>query len=97
MPAFRDDEEDNLYDSVVAMADRMGLQGEKRETYIDDHMLQGGYSRVQSRESYARVQAEEDDDQGSGNRWGFGGGRSRGGGRQQSNQGGRNRDNGDSF
>lgn len=93
---FRDenDDDDNLYDSVTAMADRMGLQGEKRETYIDDHMLQGGYTRVQSRESYAKAQQEDQDDQASGNRWGFGGG-GRSGGRR--NSGGRNRDDGDSF
>jgi len=72
--AFRSDEEDdNLYDQVCSMADRMGLKGDKRATYIDDHMTQGGYQRVQSRESYAPVRQEEDEGQGGGNRWGFGG------------------------
>lgn len=81
------DDEDDLYDSVAAMADRMGLKGEKRATYIDDHMQQGGYQRVQSRESYARVRDDEDDDRGGdGNRWGFGGG-GRSGGRSRSSRG----------
>lgn len=96
MPMFRDEneEDDTLFDQVNAMADRMGLQGDKRATYIDDHMLQGGYTRVQSRDSYAKVQQGEEDE-GSGNRWGFGG-RRRSGGSQQGS-GGRNRDDGDNF
>ena len=94
MPAFRnDDEDDNLFDAVNAMADRMGLKGEKRATYIDDHMVQGGYSRVQSRESYAIQRDPEGDEGGDSNRWGFGGGR----GRPRNNQGGGNRDNDDTF
>jgi hypothetical protein len=92
MAPFNQEEEDDLFDSVSAMADRMGLKGEKRATYIDDHMMQGGYQRVQSRESYARVRQEEDDQGDGGNRWGFGGrGGSRGGSR------GGNRDNDDNF
>lgn len=63
MPSgFRDDDEDDLFEHVAAMADRMGLEGEKRENYIDDHMIQGGYARVQTRESYARVQENADED-----------------------------------
>lgn len=82
MPGFRNEEdEDDLFDTVSAMADRMGLKGDKRSTYIDDHMLQGGYARVQSRESYAKVRQEEDDQGDSGNRWGFGG-RGESGGRR---------------
>ena len=71
MPVFREEEEEDLFGAVSAMADRMGLQGEKRATYIDDHMLQGGYTRVQSRESYAKAQQEEEG-KGDSNRWGFG-------------------------
>jgi hypothetical protein len=89
----RDEEEDDLFDTVSAMADRMGLKGDKRSTYIDDHMLQGGYDRVQSRESYAKAAREEDDGQSDGNRWGFGGGR--GGGGRRSRGGSRDED--DSF
>lgn len=92
MAPFREEEEDDLFDSVSAMADRMGLKGDKRATYIDDHMMQGGYQRVQSRESYARVRQEEDEGQASGNRWGFGGG---GGSRRSSGRS--SGDNDDNF
>lgn len=95
MPFNNDDEEDDLFESVSAMADRMGLKGEKRATYIDDHMMQGGYDRVQSRESYARIRQNEDEEGGGdGNRWGFGG-RNRGGGGGRSRRSGRDED--DSF
>jgi hypothetical protein len=93
--AFRtDDDNDDLFDEVSRMADRMGLKGEKRAVYIDDHMTQGGYGRVQSRESYQKIRQEGDEDQDGGNRWGFGrgGGGGNGGGRS-----GRNRDDDDSF
>ncbi len=94
MPFNQNDEEDDLFDTVTAMADRMGLKGDKRATYIHDHMTQGGYQQVQTRESYTRIRQEEDDGQQSdGNRWGFGAGR--GGSRRTSGrQGG---DNDDSF
>lgn len=63
MPGFnREEEEDDLFDRVSDMADRMGLQGDKRAVYIDDHMEQGGYERVQTRESYARIRQNEDDE-----------------------------------
>lgn len=93
MPFNRDEEEDDLFDTVSAMADRMQLKGEKRATYIDDHMTQGGYQRVQSRESYARARQEEDDGQGDGGRWGFGRGGGGGGGRSRRRSG----DEDDSF
>jgi hypothetical protein len=94
MPFNRDEEEeDNLFDSVTAMADRMGLKGDKRATYIHDHMTQGGYQQVQTRESYTRVQQEEDEGGSDGNRWGFGG-RGGGGGRNRSS---RSSDNDDNF
>lgn len=84
MPFNRDEEEDSLFDDVTRMADRMGLKGEKRAVYIDDHMTQGGYGRVQTRESYQKIRNEEEEGGDGGNRWGFGGrgnGRNRGGGR----------------
>jgi hypothetical protein len=94
MPFNRDDsDEEDLYDSVSRMADRMGLKGPKRATYIDDHMTQGGYERVQSRESYAKIQDEDDEGGGDGNRWGFGGGRRGNGGGQNR----RGRDDDDNF
>jgi hypothetical protein len=93
MPAFREEEEDHLFDEVARMADRMGLKGEKRATYIDDHMIGGGYERVQTRESYAKPQNEDEDDGGTG-RWGLGG-RSRQS-RQSGSRGG-SRDDDDRF
>jgi hypothetical protein len=89
----RDEDEDNLFDSVTAMADRMGLKGDKRATYIHDHMTQGGYQQVQTRESYTRVKQEEDEGGSDGNRWGFG---SRGGGSGR-NRGGGGGDDNDNF
>lgn len=89
MPFRSEEEEDDLFDQVTAMADRMGLEGEKRAVYIDDHMLQGGYTRVQSRESYARMRPEKDEDESGSNRWGFGS--------RNSGGPGKNRDEGDRF
>jgi hypothetical protein len=85
----RNDEEDDLYDTVVRMADRMGLKGPKRRKYIDDHMTQGGYE--QDEPTYRKAQDDEDDEGGGG--W-FGSGRSRGG--QQRGSGGRGRGSRDS-
>jgi hypothetical protein len=94
----RDEEEDDLYDSVIAMADRMGIKGKDRQAYIHDHMTQGGYEQVQTRESYAKVQQEEEEGESGGSRWGFGGGGGRGsGGRNQGRSGSRNSDDGDHF
>jgi hypothetical protein len=95
MPNFRDDEdEDSTFDEVVGMADRLGLKGKGRMTYIDDHMMQLGYTPVQSRESYVKAQQDEGEEEaGSAGRWGFG----RGGGRSGGNRRGRNDDDGDSF
>jgi hypothetical protein len=65
--AFRsDEEEDDLFERVVDMADRMGLKGPKRQEYIHDHMTQGGYEMVQSRESYAKIRRQEDNEDGRG-------------------------------
>jgi hypothetical protein len=95
MPFANDnDEEDDLFDSVSQMADRMGLKGDKRAVYIHDHMTQGGYQQVQTRDSYTKIQQQESDDGDSGNRWGFG----RGGGGGSSRRSARNsRDDDDSF
>jgi hypothetical protein len=105
MAPFRgnDDEEedDNLFDAVSAMADRMGLSGEKRSNYIDDHMTQAGYQRIQSRDSYARIREQDDEDESGGNRWFGSSGRGRERGRGQGSGGPRNPrrggDDGDSF
>ena len=99
MPGFRSDEEDddNLYDDVVRMADRMQLKGPKRQEYIHDHMLQGGYEPVQSREAYAKVQQEEPEGDGGGGWFGGGGTRGRGGGGSSRRQRPNSRDEDDNF
>jgi hypothetical protein len=90
------EEEDDLWDAVEAMANRMGLQGKERQAYIHDHMTQGGYEQAQTRESYVKVQQQEDPSQGGGaSRWGFGGGARQQ--QQRPNQGQGNRDDGDRF
>ena len=38
-----DDKEDDFFDQVSAMAERLGLKGDKRKRYIHDHMTQAGY------------------------------------------------------
>lgn len=79
-----EEEEDGLFDEVVRLADRLGLKGDKRANYIDDHMTEAGYERVQTRDSYVRVREQDEDEDGSGrSRW-FGGSRGRDqGGREQ--------------
>jgi hypothetical protein len=88
MPLGRDndeDEDDGLFDQVVGLADRLGLSGDKRSNYIDDHMTEAGYERVQTRDSYQKArEADEDEDAGGRSRWFGGGGKTRPqGGREQ--------------
>jgi hypothetical protein len=97
MAFARDEEDDDLYDSVVAMADRMRLKGQKRTEYIHDHMIQGGYQPVQTRESYARIQQEGDEEggaQGGPRGWFSGGDR---GGRSSGRPGRQRGDDDDDF
>lgn len=95
-----EEEDDSLFDDVSSMADRMRLSGEKRANYIDDHMTAAGYERIQSRDSYARIREQDEEDETGGNRW-FGPSRGRGGaqqGRASSRTSGRGKgDDGDSF
>jgi hypothetical protein len=37
------DKDDDLFDQVSAMADRLKLKGGERRKYIHDHMTRGGY------------------------------------------------------
>jgi hypothetical protein len=68
--AARDDKNDQEdYESVSAMADRLKLKGRERSRYIHDHMTSFGYRMVPS---YVRDEDEEDDD---GGRFRFGGSR----------------------
>jgi hypothetical protein len=72
-----EEEEDPTFDEVSAMADRLGLKGRDRQSYIDDHMTGLGYDAVQSRSAYVKRQEQEEDQSrgGYGQRWGFQGSR----------------------
>jgi hypothetical protein len=59
-----DNNDDDLYDSVAAMADRLGLSGKERAQYVHEHMTRGGYKAVPN---YVKADKDdEDDDHGSG-------------------------------
>lgn len=40
------DENDDFYDAVLNMADRMGLEGEDRAKYVHEHMTRAGYDAI---------------------------------------------------
>jgi hypothetical protein len=65
------DKDDDLLDSVTAMAERLGLKGKERTTYIHEHMTRSGYRAVPQ---YVKADDDDDDDGGSGF---FGSGRKR--------------------
>lgn len=52
------DNDDDLHDRVSEMADRLGLKGRERTTYIHEHMTRGGYKAVPQ-----YVKGDEDDDE----------------------------------
>jgi hypothetical protein len=59
------DEENEDFDTVSAMADRMRLEGKDRQRYIHEHMDRLGYDAVPT---YVRreEEGEDDRDRGSG-------------------------------
>lgn len=66
------DKEDDFFEQVSAMAERLGLSGDKRKRYVHDHMTQAGYDWEPS---YFKPEGGDDD---SGfNPFGSGGGGSR--------------------
>jgi hypothetical protein len=65
----RDDDDDDFFDSVSSMADRLKLKGRDRSRYIDEHMTGAGYKRVQTKESYQRPEKDDDDDEDGGRRF----------------------------
>lgn len=69
-----DNQEDSLYDDVSAMADRIGLTGKDRTSYIHEHMTRGGYRAVPS---YVKDDSDDEDDEGSSGSGFFGSGRRR--------------------
>lgn len=54
----RDNDEDDLQEQVEKLADRLKLKGTKRQKYIHDHMLQGGY---RAEPKYVRDSEDEED------------------------------------
>jgi hypothetical protein len=56
------DKDDDLLDTVNAMADRMGLEGKERRTYVHEHMTRGGYRAVPT---YVKGTDDDDDDDSS--------------------------------
>lgn len=61
-----DADTDDLLEQVTAMADRMGLEGADRRSYIHEHMTRSGY---RAEPTYVREEQDEsdrDDSKGSG-------------------------------
>jgi len=54
-----DKDDDDLFESVSGMADRLGLKGSERRTYIHEHMTRGGYRAVPN---YVKADDDDDDD-----------------------------------
>ena len=55
-----DKEDDDLYESVTKMADRLKLKGKDRGTYVHEHMTRGGYRAVPN---YVKDDGDDDDDE----------------------------------
>jgi hypothetical protein len=54
-----DKDDDDLYDTVSGMADRLKLKGEERGRYIHEHMTRSGYKAVPN---YVKADDDDDDD-----------------------------------
>jgi hypothetical protein len=55
------DKDDDFYDSVTGMAERLGLKGDDRRKYVHEHMTRGGYRM----EPTYVPNDDEDEDEGS--------------------------------
>ena len=53
------DKDDDLYETVSAMADRLKLKGQERTKYVHDHMTRGGYRAIPQ---YVPADDGDDDD-----------------------------------
>ena len=53
------DKDDDLYDTVGAMADRIGLKGQEKAKYVHDHMTRDGYKAIPQ---YVPADDKDDDD-----------------------------------
>jgi hypothetical protein len=56
------DKDDDLYDTVSNMADRIGLKGGEKTKYVHDHMTRGGYKAVPQYVPADDKDDDEDDD-----------------------------------
>ena len=54
------DKDDDLQDTVSAMADRLGLKGKERQQYVHEHMTRSGYRAVPT---YVLDDRDDDDDE----------------------------------
>jgi hypothetical protein len=53
------DKDDDLYETVSSMADRIGLKGQDKTKYVHDHMTRGGYKAIPQ---YVPADDKDDDD-----------------------------------
>jgi hypothetical protein len=58
-----DKDDDDMFDTVSSMADRIGLKGKERTSYIHEHMTRSGYRAVPN---YVKDDGDDDDDDDSG-------------------------------
>jgi hypothetical protein len=57
------DKDDDLLESVTAMADRLKLKGKERSQYIHEHMTRSGYRAIPT---YVKDNNDDDDDESTG-------------------------------
>jgi hypothetical protein len=58
MPNNNKGDDDDIFDKVSEMAERLSLTGADRQKYVHDHMTRAGYNMVPS-----YVKGDNDDDQ----------------------------------
>jgi hypothetical protein len=83
-----EDDEDDTFERVSDLAERLGLKGKDRDRYIHNHMEDMGYARVTSKESYQKKRDDDDDKEGRNDRYLS---------RRRSSSGGGNRRSGDDW
>ena len=60
------DNDDDFHDTVNAMADRLGLKGDRRRKYVHEHMTGAGYKMVPNYVPDDEDDDDDDDDSGFG-------------------------------
>jgi hypothetical protein len=63
------DDDDDTFDRVSDLADRLGLKGKDRDRYIHNHMEDMGYGRVTTKESYQKKHDDDDEKEGRQDRY----------------------------